>query len=215
MRSLLLPLTLLLSAPAFPGQEKEDITIDWIFGDEAEEVTALPLTYWTSTGELLLWDSRRPKAERTLERVQPDTGARTPAVDAKAALASLRTLLGDKDAPEALGWPPSVDRAGRTALYVFGGDLYVLDLASSTFVYFTSREKSPVERHLYRIGLDGSGRQRLSREDGTHVVRWSPDRRHYLDARTLARGQRRERARRVPPRRGPPDRGRALAPPRL
>ena len=48
-------------------------------------------------------------------------------------------------------------------------------------VYFTALEKSPVERHLYRVHLDGSGQERLSREDGVHQVSFSPDRRHYLD----------------------------------
>ncbi len=49
-------------------------------------------------------------------------------------------------------------------------------------VYFTALEKSPVERHLYRSRLDGSRMERISREDGTHQVVFSPDRRFYVDA---------------------------------
>jgi dipeptidyl-peptidase-4 len=49
------------------------------------------------------------------------------------------------------------------------------------WVYFTGREKSPVERHLYRVHLDGTGMERLSKEDGTHTVAFSPDRRFYVD----------------------------------
>jgi dipeptidyl-peptidase-4 len=49
-------------------------------------------------------------------------------------------------------------------------------------VYFTALEKSPVERHLYRVRLDGSGMERLSREDGVHRPRFSPDSRFYVDA---------------------------------
>src|SRR5689334_1670321 len=33
-------------------------------------------------------------------------------------------------------------------------------------VYFSATEKSPLERHLYRIGLDGSGMKRITKEDG-------------------------------------------------
>ena len=51
-------------------------------------------------------------------------------------------------------------------------------------VYFTARRESLVERQLYRVGLDGSGMQRLSRESGFHRVRFSPDFRHYLDWRS-------------------------------
>jgi len=49
------------------------------------------------------------------------------------------------------------------------------------WVYFISTEKSPLERQLYRIKLDGSSRQQLSREAGTHNVSISPDLRYYVD----------------------------------
>ena len=38
-----------------------------------------------------------------------------------------------------------------------------------------------MERHLYRVRFDGSGMERLTREDGFHTITFSPDRRHYLD----------------------------------
>jgi dipeptidyl-peptidase-4 len=50
------------------------------------------------------------------------------------------------------------------------------------FVYFTSIEKSPLERHLYRIRLDGTGMARITREDGTHRITFSPDFRYFVDA---------------------------------
>jgi dipeptidyl-peptidase-4 len=49
------------------------------------------------------------------------------------------------------------------------------------WVYFTAMEKSPLERHLYRSRLDGTGMTRLTREDGVHRISFSPDRRFYLD----------------------------------
>src|SRR5262249_32304426 len=49
------------------------------------------------------------------------------------------------------------------------------------FVYFTATEKDPRERHLYRARLDGTGRTRLTREDGTHRGFLSPDGRFYAD----------------------------------
>ncbi|HTC66369.1 MAG TPA: S9 family peptidase [Candidatus Acidoferrum sp.] len=41
-------------------------------------------------------------------------------------------------------------------------------------IYFTATEKSPMERHLYRVGLDGSGFTRITKEAGTHAVNFSP-----------------------------------------
>jgi dipeptidyl-peptidase-4 len=49
------------------------------------------------------------------------------------------------------------------------------------FVYFMATEKDARERHLYRSRLDGTGRARLTREDGSHKVILSPDARFYVD----------------------------------
>ena len=49
------------------------------------------------------------------------------------------------------------------------------------FLYFTATEKDARERHLYRVRLDGTGRTRLTREDGTHRTVVSPDGRSYAD----------------------------------
>ncbi len=48
-------------------------------------------------------------------------------------------------------------------------------------VYFTATEKSPLERHLYRVGLDGSGFARITKEEGTHVVKFGPGADGYVD----------------------------------
>ncbi|HYN01998.1 MAG TPA: S9 family peptidase [Vicinamibacteria bacterium] len=70
----------------------------------------------------------------------------------------------------------------------FGGSGpgYVLDERSG-FVYFTATEKDPRERHLYRVRLDGTGRTRLTREDGTHRTVVAPDGRFYADTWSDAR----------------------------
>jgi dipeptidyl-peptidase 4 len=48
-------------------------------------------------------------------------------------------------------------------------------------VYFTAAEKSPLERHLYRAGLDGSGFARVTREDGTHGINLAPNTSAFVD----------------------------------
>jgi dipeptidyl-peptidase-4 len=49
------------------------------------------------------------------------------------------------------------------------------------FVYFIAQEKSPLERHLYRIRPDGSNMLRLTKQDGTHRIGMSPDFTYYMD----------------------------------
>jgi dipeptidyl-peptidase-4 len=68
---------------------------------------------------------------------------------------------------------------GRVS-FAGSGPGYVLDERTG-FLYYTSTEKDPRERHLYRVRLDGTGRTRLTREDGTHRVVVSPDGRFYAD----------------------------------
>ena len=68
---------------------------------------------------------------------------------------------------------------GRVS-FTGSGPGFVLDERSG-FLYFTATEKDPRERHLYRVRLDGTGRTRLTREDGTHRTVVSPDGRFYAD----------------------------------
>src|SRR6185369_12376380 len=60
------------------------------------------------------------------------------------------------------------------------------DEANAT-VYFTAMERSPLERHLYRIKLDGSGMTRLSSEPGVHRISMPANARFYLDSFSDAR----------------------------
>ncbi len=48
-------------------------------------------------------------------------------------------------------------------------------------VYFTSTEKTPLERNLYVIGLDGQGQRRITENSGTHLVTFAPDASAYVD----------------------------------
>jgi dipeptidyl-peptidase 4 len=44
----------------------------------------------------------------------------------------------------------------------------------SALVYFTATEESPMERQVYRVGLDGSGFTRITKEAGTHAMNFAP-----------------------------------------
>lgn len=48
-------------------------------------------------------------------------------------------------------------------------------------VYFTATEKSPLERHLYRVAFDGTGFTRLTKEDGTHAAVPAPNAASFYD----------------------------------
>jgi dipeptidyl-peptidase-4 len=147
-------LCLLLNiCPLVSAQEKRELTVDWIYSDEGEEPARLPSYVWLQDGSLLLYDTRKPKAERTFERLNPETGQRSAAVDKDKALASLRSLEVKESELDSLAWPESFDAAGRRALYVFGDDLYLLELETAQASRVTATEE---EEQAARFSPDGN-----------------------------------------------------------
>ena len=47
-------------------------------------------------------------------------------------------------------------------------------------VYYISTEDSPLQRHLYVVNLKGKGKRRLSQEEGTYSVNFSPSFDYYI-----------------------------------
>ncbi|MEX0684432.1 MAG: S9 family peptidase [Balneolales bacterium] len=47
--------------------------------------------------------------------------------------------------------------------------------------YYTSTEKSPLERHFYLIHSEGTGKERISTVNGWHTINMAPDFSYYLD----------------------------------
>jgi dipeptidyl-peptidase-4 len=137
-------LFLIAASPAL-SQQKRELTIDWIFSDESGEATALPSYSWLRDGTAILYDVRQPAEKRTFERLNPQTGQRVPALNAPKAMESLRSLLTKGDAPTAMPWPLAFSDTGELALYLFEGDIFLLDVEKAQFSRVTqtaSQEKS-------------------------------------------------------------------------
>src|SRR5262245_10238778 len=136
------------SAPASKAQTptRTSLTVEWVFSDEGRRIASLPSHVWLSDGKLMLYDARRPLAQRAFEILAPATGARRTALDAAAAHASLNALRPNSESKQALSWPDEFDPAGRRAIYVFNGDLFLLDLGTARFSRLTrtdAEERSP------------------------------------------------------------------------
>src|SRR5206468_11310046 len=63
---------------------------------------------------------------------------------------------------------------------------YTTLFRSIGLVYFTAAEKSPLERHLYRVSLDGTGFARLTKDAGTHAVVFAPNAAAFYDTYSSA-----------------------------
>src|SRR5216683_840317 len=90
----------------------------------------------------------------------------------------------------------SSERSGYRHLYLY--DLEGKELAQLTrgewevsavdavdeakgLVYFTGTAKSPLERHLYRVALDGTAFTRLTKDAGTHAAVFAPNDAAFYD----------------------------------
>lgn len=60
-----------------------------------------------------------------------------------------------------------------------------VDVTSKT-VYYTSTEASSVDRQLYGVGFDGSGKRRLTQPEGRHRINMSPNGKYYIDNHSSA-----------------------------
>src|SRR5215211_3373278 len=162
---------------------KRELTLEWIFGPQGRTVASVPTTAWLDDGTLVMLDNRRPPAEQTFEKLNPATGQKQPIVDAVRALADLRRAVNGTDV-NALSWPLAFDGSGRQALYIFNGDVFVLEFDSARFRRLTSTPAeetsasfSPNGRrvayvrtnNLYFFDLDANRETQITR-DGSETL---------------------------------------------
>jgi dipeptidyl-peptidase 4 len=159
-------------------------------GDPRENYIAF-MEWMSRSGELIIEQlSRRQDTVNVL------------AADARASF--VRTLLTEHDKAwvdlqEKLLWVPGQDRffwlserdgwrhvyrfeaANKPLTLLTPGDFDVIDLLAidpeASWLYFTASPDNPTERYLYRVHLDGTGRERVTPagQSGSHDYAISPD----------------------------------------
>ena len=121
------------------------LTTEWVAGP-GSEVDQVPSFVWLENGTAILDDVRLPASKQTFESLDPVTGKRRPLLNMRRAVDSLKAIEPGADIQGALPWPITFDSAGKQALYIFDGDVFQLDLNSSTFSRLTRTadvEKDP------------------------------------------------------------------------
>lgn len=77
------------------------------------------------------------------------------------------------------------DTNGRQLAQLTRGDWEVTSLngidEAAGQVYFTATKQSPLERQVYRVGLDGAGLTLITQEKGTHEALFSPNAQLFVD----------------------------------
>lgn len=118
------------------AQESKPLTVDWMYGTEAAQVASVPAFRWLANGTCVVYDRRKPAEQRTLEALDPATGARTPLLDATKALSSLKQAMGEHT-PRSLPFPDDIEGTGQRAIYLFDKDIFILEISSGTFARVT------------------------------------------------------------------------------
>lgn len=105
----------------------DKISIETMFHEKFLSKLATPQYLWLQNGKALLFDSRIDPAKRTFELLDPADGKRGPIIEPAKILSSFKKVLGE-EAPEVLEWPATFDAAGKKALYILAGDLFLMEL---------------------------------------------------------------------------------------
>jgi dipeptidyl-peptidase-4 len=178
-------LAVLILTPSVPAAEDaERITLDWVFSDEGKSAASVPDHAWFESGHGLLYDKQPEMAQRTLESLDPSTGARRKLVDSEKSLKLLNEMFKPEEPYEELGWPSALDPQGGYAAYVKEDDLMLLDLGSGEWSRITETDDvvksprfSPDGKWLaYVRGNDLSvreietGEEKRLTEDGTETL---------------------------------------------
>ncbi|KAA3661345.1 MAG: hypothetical protein DWQ10_04715 [Calditrichaeota bacterium] len=135
---------ILMCSTFLTAQEKNEITVEWIYSSASAKLTAVHRSTWLADNTLMLSDRRKPAEERTFEIYNPKNDKTSAAIDKEKAIASLNTLLGE-DKSEHLMWPLAFDAKGTQALYLLQNDIFLLNLKKAAYRRITktaSEEKN-------------------------------------------------------------------------
>lgn len=173
--------------------ETATMTTTWIVEDSTGYI---PRIQWTNDSDILCYQ-RLNRLQDTLDLVLADvrSGVGHLAVrETSPAWVDIVDHVVFLDRSDEFIWMSSRD--GHMHLYRYApdgkpirqlthGDWEVVSVAGVNermgAVYFTATEHAVTQRHLYRVRLDGTGLKRISREEGWHAIRMSPNNLVYID----------------------------------
>ncbi len=73
---------------------------------------------------------------------------------------------------------------GKLIKQITKGNYEVLQILGydpkSDYIFYSSTEKSPLEKHIYKIKINGTGKTALTSKQGSHSARFSPDFKYWI-----------------------------------
>jgi dipeptidyl-peptidase-4 len=146
----------------------ETLTVEWIYSETGKASSAVPRFMWLQNNLAVLYDVRQPADKRRLEIFDPKSGARQPMFDQQKALVHLKTLQIAADSLKSLGWPEAFHPYGKSLIYLFDNDIFLLDVKNSTFHRLT--DTPDAAEKAIRFSPDGE-KIAFVRENDLYVYR--------------------------------------------
>jgi len=133
--------------------KEEKFDIDWIYSDEGRTVGASYNTAWINDNTLYLMDKRKPKEERTLLKMNPNSSMKmVPVVNSEKISKSILSAVGRTDTSMYIEWPSSFSSTGNHGIYFFEEDIYMLDVPNESYRRITNTKS---EEKAARFSPDG------------------------------------------------------------
>lgn len=165
----------------------------------------IPRIYWTSTpGQLALVHLNRAQNHLTLYMCDAANGAARPILEEKSTngwvdifdfFAGILHYFFFPEGSEEFFYISGESDHQHISRYDYNGkrintitsgnwDVVTVEHIDSQkgLVYYTSTEVSPLDRHLYAIRFDGSGKKKLTEAPGRHSINFSPGGAYYIDS---------------------------------
>lgn len=129
-------------------QEKQKMTIEWIYGKERQQIDRVPDYIWLEDGTAIILDNRKAASESTFEKIIPSKKERRDALKMKKALQNLSNYLPQDSIPSVLPWPKELDGRGKKAIFLLSKDVFVLHLMDATFKRITDTHSAERAVHF-------------------------------------------------------------------
>ena len=133
-------------------QDKKKVTLETMSDPSLLRALTTPRIWWFDDNTAAVYDTRKPAAERTLERWDPETGKRTPMYDLAKATESLKQYFPDGKAPTLAPIPSGVTGSGSRGYYLLNGDVFVVEMNTGSVQRITN---TPEEEKSVNFSPDG------------------------------------------------------------
>lgn len=143
---------LILAICCLTGQEKKKITIETMNDSLFRQSLATPRVWWFDDNTAGVFDTRKPRKEQVLERLDPKSGRRTPMYEVAKAASSLKQFFTGDSAPALGPVPAGMNGSGTLGFYLLRGDIFTVELASGRIDRITN---SPEEEKSINFSPDG------------------------------------------------------------